>query len=245
LSKEDPISPEQLETIERFLHNKMMPEERQVFIARLSSNELLKKNVDEMQLVLLGIEEASVKEKLVGFHNSLPKSAAPKQAVVKALRLKSWLAAASVLLIVSVGSWLIFSNPGDNESLFKAYFHPDPGLVSTMSLSENYLFDRAMVDYKTGNFKAAIKTWDSLQRIQPANDTLNYFLGTASLSNNELDNAIRYLQNVAAMPASVFSKDANWYLGLAYLKKGDRKEAIYYIERSDHEDKAALLQRLK
>ena len=246
MNNEESISPEQLEAIERFLHNKMQPQEKEAFITLVSSNEFLKKNVDEMRLIFLGIEEASLTEKLVAFHNdSARKSKSSKQGAVRTLSIESWLAAASVLMIISIAAWLIFLKPDKNERLFTEYFHSDPGLVSAMSSSANYSFDRAMVDYKTGNFDAALKTWDSLQRIEPDNDTLNYFLGVASLADHEPDNGINYLQKVAAIPASVFVKDANWYLGLSYLKKGKGKEAVLYIERSEHEDKAALLAKLK
>ncbi len=246
MNNQEAISPEQLEAIERFLHNKMEPQEREAFVALISSDALLKKNVHEMRLIFLGIEEASMKEKLVTFHNnSARKLKSFKQGAVKPLTTQSWLAAASALLIISITAWLIFVRPDKNERLFAEYFHSDPGLISAMSTSANYSFDRAMVDYKTGNFDVAIKTWDSLQRIKPRNDTLNYFLGVASLANREPDNAINYLQKVSATRGGIFVEDATWYLGLAYLKKGKRREAIIYIERSAHEDKASLLAKLK
>lgn len=246
MNTEEQIPHELLEEIERFLNQQMPPVEKEAFLARVSANKELTKNLDEMQLIFLGIQEASLQERLVDFHKEIPhKLEQPKKKEGKLLPLKMWLVAASVVLIISICGWLIFFRQDKNEMLFTEYFQPDPGLVSAMSISENYYFDRAMVDYKTGNYEASIKTLDSLQRITPGNDTLNYFLGTAWLAKKQPGKAIDYLQKASALPNSVFIKDANWYLGLAHLKQGNKKEAIYFIQRSDHLQKEALLSGLK
>jgi Tfp pilus assembly protein PilF len=48
-----------------------------------------------------------------------------------------------------------------------------------------------------------------------------------------------------AINNSYFEKEASWYLGLCLLQQGKKKEAVEYIKRSDHAQKAALLQKLE
>ncbi len=89
-----------------------------------------------------------------------------------------------------------------------------------------------MVEYKNGEYAKHWKTWSALLKQNPGNDTLIYFIGAASQAKGDDDRAIENLQQVAADSSSFFYKDACWYLGLSYLKKGDTKRAAEYIERS-------------
>jgi len=246
LDKDESITQEQLEEIERFLQQEMPVQEKQAFLARISVDIELKKKTGEMQLIFLGLQEASLQERLDDFHKGLTTGIkGQKLPAGKLLSMKRWLAAAALIGVIAVSALLIFFRASKEEALFAKYFQPDAGLISAMSTSDNYFFDRAMIDYKTGNYEAAIKTWDSLQAIQSNNDTLNYFLGSVYLATEQTDSAILYLQKVTASPEGFFTKDAYWYTGLALLKQKKIKESISYIEQSAHPQKDALLLRLK
>lgn len=246
MDKHQHIPPEDVEEIERFLQHEMAPQEQEAFLARLSSDAGLKQSTDEIRLVFLGVQEAALRGKLAAFHESLNLAAGNEtKSRAKWVSLKKVLAAASIIGVLAVAAWLIWGRKSSDERLFADYFRPDAGLVSAMSRSENYLFDRAMVDYKTGNYAAAIKTWRDLQAVKKENDTLHYFLGAAYLAAGETDKAIPHLQKVAALPNSFFFNDTQWYLGLAQLKKGNKKEAAALIEKSSHPKKKALLAKLK
>ncbi len=245
MNKHQHIPEEQLEEIERFLQHQMSPKETQSFLLRLSADAELEKSTNEMQLLVTGIQEASLQKKLAHFHEDLsPVSNIKKRGTATIITFKKALVAASIVGVIAVLGWLFLLKDTKEESLFAQYFQPDAGLISAMSTSDNYEFDRAMIHYKTGNYSAAIKTWDSLQTINPNNDTLNYFLGSAYLAKKEVGKAIPYMQKVSAAPNSFFVKDAHWYLGLALLKQGKKKEAIPFLKSSDHAQKDKLIQKL-
>lgn len=159
--------------------------------------------------------------------------------------MKKWLAAASVIIIAALGALLYFNSSTSDSKLFSNYYKPDPGLIGTMSVSDNYLFDHAMIDYKTGEYAKAISTWESLLKTHPVNDTLNYFLGSAYLAINNSTKALGYFKIVTNQQESYFYKDACWYMGLALLKDDKKKEAISFIEKSNHQNKEKLLLKLK
>lgn len=244
MDKNQHIPQEVWEEIERFLRHEMTAEEEEIFKARMSNNPVLQQTTEEMRLLLIGVQEASLQGRLNEFHKELTSSAVPAKTSGKLLRIK-WLAAASVIIIILISASLFLFNKSEEEKLFAQYYQPDAGLLSAMGTSANYTFDRAMVDYKTGNYKAAIKSWESLHTMQPNNDTLNYFLGSAWLANNKAAKAVPYLQQVAASPNSAFMSDANWYLALAYLKEKHTNEAIAALEKTTHPDKDALLKKLQ
>jgi tetratricopeptide (TPR) repeat protein len=239
VSTENDIQDENFRQAERYLRSEMSPQEKEAFRRRIETDQQLKEQVDEYRLLLFGIQEAVLQEKMKEFHKELPITMEPKRKT-----LKMWLAAASVLISISVAAWLFF-NRNTSDNLFAAYFTPDPGLISSMGNSENYLFDRAMVDYKTGEYEQAISVWKGLLRSNTNSDTLNYFVGAAYLAMGQANMAEPYLAKVAAVTESAFADDASWYTGLALIRQGNKKEAVPYIQRSTHKGKEVLLKKLQ
>lgn len=243
MDKQEPILPERVDEAERYLLHQMPPEEQKAFMEKLSSDAALKKEVDEMQVLLLGIQEATLAEKLNSFHKNTEQEQRVSKSA-KVFSLQRLLLAASVIGIMVLSAWFAWFKKSETENLFAQYFKPDAGLMTAMGSTDNYAFDKAMVDYKTGNYSAAITSWAKLQMKQPANDTLNYFLGAAHLAANNADRAIEYFQKVVILPAGPFFYDAAWYLGLSYVKEKKPKEAVAFIRKSNHPQKYALLEKL-
>lgn len=233
------IPQEQFEEIERFLQGRMSAEEEAHFSQTISANSDLRKQVEEIRLILLGIEESVLEEKLHEYRHRIP------AASVRPLYRRGWLAAAAVIGVLIVGAWWFLQSAPANKRLFTEYFHPEPGLATSMGSVDNYAFERAMVDYKTGDFNTALKAWNQLQAGNPANDTLDYFIGSAYLALKKGDSAIIHFRKVIANDQSVFRDDANWYLGLSLLLNNKITEAVLYIEQSSHNDKESLLSKIK
>jgi tetratricopeptide (TPR) repeat protein len=240
------ISQKELEAIEQFIFQQMNAEETAAFTKKLSADLALQHKLETVKLLLVGIQEVELEKKLDEFHNGLhllkKNSIQPS---TKTFSLKKWLVAASVVIIVGLGSLLFWNQDTKEEKLFAAYFQPEPGLISEMGTSDNYLFDRAMVDYKVGDYDAALITWESLLATKPENDTLNYFIGSAYLIEEKEEIAIVHFKKVIANENSFFRNDALWYTGLALLKSNKKMEALDFIEKAEHENKAALLKDLK
>lgn len=237
------IPQEEWEQIENYVRNTMPSAEKAAFEAGLSNDPALQRKVNNMRLLLMGLNEGVLHTKLESFHEELPQAAGQRKISRGLSPFKTWLAAASILLLAGIGGWLLLGKGNSNERVFAAYFKPDPGLITAMSATDNYAFERAMIDYKKGDYPAAIQTWDSLQKEQPANDTLRYFLGAAHLANDNSKAALPYLQASAA--AGFFKDDAVWYLGLALLKEGKKAEAVKALRQSAHPLKEELLKKLE
>lgn len=233
------IPQEEFELIEQYILKQMPPEAYNAFTGRLENDNELQEKVHTVKLMLTGIQEAVLTPQVSSFHREV---AGP---VIKKFTAKQWLAAASVVLLAGLGLVLFFSRNVKEEKLFARYYHPDPGLVTAMGVSENYQFDHAMIDYKTKNYDKAIASWKQMEAASPQNDTLHYFIGSAFLAKNLPDSAITYLRKVIADTSSVFLNDAYWYLGLAFLKEKNTAEAIRFLEQARYDDKEALLSALK
>lgn len=239
MSTEQNMYEQHFDEAERFLRLQMSPEEAATFERRMLADDRLREQVEELRVMILGIQESALHDRLNDFHGALPVQMETRS------KSKSWLAAASIVVIIGAAA-LWYLVPGNkNERLFSEYFHPDPGLMSAMGASENYVFDRAMIDYKTGKYDEAIKAWLTLQQSNPASDTLNYFIGAAYLAMKNSKTAQTYLQKVTGATGSVFADEANWYMGLALLKENERERALPYIQRSSHKEKETLIPKLQ
>ena len=237
----DDISPEELERIERFLNNEMDAAESAAFAAALKNDASLRDKTEEVKLLLLGVKEAAVKEKLKDYHTEIKPAAK-----TPVLSMKRWLVAASVIIVAGVAAWFFLVNKTDaDKKLYSKYYTPDPGLATVMSSSSNYDFEKAMVEYKNGDYNKALATWKQLLTQKEDNDTLIYFVGAASQAAGKEEEAIAQLQKIAGNPNSAFYNDACWYLGLCYIKKGDKAQAKTYLEKSGFPKAAELIKAIR
>lgn len=239
------ILPQEFKEIEEYLLKEMSEEQLLSFTKRLDSDQELRDKVHTVRLIKIGIQEDQLARDLQRFNEEMQESSnviAPKRNVIP---LKFILIAASVFIIATIGIFVFFFNPGKEERLYSEFYTPDSGLISSMSSSDEYVFDRAMIDYKTGHYKAAIQSWDSLLIQKPGNDTLQYFLGSAYLGMDNYNEAIEYFEKVASQTNSNFLEDADWYMGLALIKVNKKDKAITFIEKSNHPQKNELLEKLR
>jgi tetratricopeptide (TPR) repeat protein len=241
MSDQHLIPQEQWEEIERFLLHEMTSDEEERFRERMLLDSDLKKATEEMKLLSIGVQEAYLENKLDHFHKEIIPNSAEKKRNGKLLSIRRWLVAASIVFVLIISGYFFFGRKNKNAELYAEFFKPDPGLVSAMGSSPNYQFERGMIDYKTGNYEAAIKTWEGLLVAKPNSDTLNYFLGSAYLANKKTDEAISFFEKITALPAGSFTSDAYWYLGLSYLKQGKTNKAVEYIQKSGNPQREAIL----
>lgn len=236
------ISQELFETIDRYLSGEMTEEERTSFEDHIQANEVLKSNVEEQLKLIRAVEESSLLEWFNNIHRRFFGDG--KQTGRKSffsLSSSMYFGAASVLLMLAVGSYFMFFHKNFNERLYATYFKPDPGLPTVMGTSGNFAFYDAMVDYKRGEYDKAIQKWSRQQIQQSNNDTLNYFLGVAYLANDNPKKAIPFLGTVVKNEHFIFIDEANYYLGMAYLKMNDLEKAKTYFSRSSSKKAKELI----
>ena len=246
MNRNTDIPPEEFENIERYILKDMSLEEYEAFTLQIKNNPDLQNKTESVKLLLLSIQETVLEEKLDLFHNGISSSKKNKKdSSGKIIFMKRWMIAASMIVLVGLGALLFLNRETNEEKLFTAFYKPDPGLITAMGTTDNYLFEHAMIDYKTKKYDSALNTWQKLLKIDPANDTLNYFIGSALLAEDKADEAIPYFKKVTGHSSSYFLKDAYWYTGLALIKQEKITEAISNIEKSDHQNKEAVILKLK
>lgn len=238
------ISQEELERIEQYILGQMSTQEKVDFEKDLELSEEKKQNYLMVKSLISGIEEGAFREQLDMIHHEMDDKP-EKEVIIKRIYPNWWAIAAAIALAIAAVVWVFFPQQTSHQNLFAQYYQEDPGLITAMSSESQYDFDRAMVDYKSGNYREAIRRWEGLSGQKPDNDTLSYFLGSAHLALAETDLAINYFEKVRSMPTGRFTDDNFWYLALAYLKEGRLEEAKASLEKTEHPLKDDLLQSLR
>ena len=234
------ISQEEFERFESYLLNRLQAKDKVMFEKQLGDDKEFSAKFQSVKAILEGIEETALRENLKGFHHELSENE-----TIKTKRFP-WLGvAASFLLLLGLFTWVFLLSPSEEERLFSTHYQPDPGLVTAMGSSMEYEFDRGMVDYKLGEYEAAIARWENLREEKPENDTLNYFLGAAYLDLKNTDRAIFYFEKALETDPSRFTDDGNWYLGLTYILTKDFDQAQKYLERSNHPNSKTVIKSLQ
>ncbi|MEM6802314.1 MAG: hypothetical protein AAF696_12975 [Bacteroidota bacterium] len=235
------LSQEEFELMEAYLLDKLPIEKKQSFEARLQQDKALAKQLAGIKELILGSQLNALQQKLDMFHEDIDSQSAK----VISLGPPRWVYAlvASLALLVAIFIWK--QSPRLTEDkLFSEYFQPDPGLVTAMSANQNYEFNKAMVEYKSGAYEKALKSWMALLEQKPQNDSLNYYIAMAKLSLQEVKAALPYLEELVKNEASGFHKDANWYLGLSYLKMARFERAKIFLKSSQHPKSEELIEKL-
>lgn len=236
------ITPELLETVEHYYNGSLKPEQRIPFEQELEKDPDFKLLVEDIRTTLLGIESQALKEQLDEFHKDIvrpqPKNKSSKPRFLNVISI-----GIAATIVLAIG--LFWMNRGrTSERLYDTYFKVDPGLPTTMSTTDNYVFYDGMVNYKQGDYNKAITKWKTLEQNSPDNDTLNYFLGVAQMANDNATAALPYLNKTIEKPESVFIEDAYYFLGLAYLKTNNPEKAKMMFQKSKMEKGKEILEKL-
>ncbi len=234
------ISQEELELIERFWQHRFADSSEESRLKeRYITDEAWRLKADEVRLLMLGIQEAVLEDRLEDFHKGIepPKSIRP-------MGWLKWAVAACTIGIISVGTLFFFSRTPE-EKLFAQFYRPDPGLPTLMGVSDHYRFESAMIDYKMGDYKKAADIWKGLLEMSQGNDTLNYFIGSALMADKQVRQAMPFFDEVIADTRSSFLQDARWYKAMALVYAHKKREAILILEETEHPEKEDLLRKLR
>lgn len=232
MKEKNNISEELLETIERYINGSLTSQELKDFNQLLELDNDFKLKVEAIKSIR--IDAQSLKEELNEFQDDISKTIIKKNSNKTKYFDLSKIAAFTAVIIAIASIWF-FSTP-KNENLYDTYFKKYPALSKIINDTKNFDFYDAMVSYKDGNYKIAIDKWKLQQEKKPENDTLNYFIGLAYLANENIDDAIPFLErSIEAEDDFIFLDEAYQYLGLAYLKAGNKDLAKKNLSISNTE----------
>lgn len=242
MSKDLHIAPFEYELIEAKLDGTLTAEQMQVFRDLESQDPDWSLKVEEVKTLRQDLESYLLKTELDKIHKETFPGKNPKT-----VSLPRWIGVAAASIALILVGWLgyetLFDSP--TEKLFEAYYETDPGLITAMSGTASYEFDRGMVDFKEGKYREALQRWEPLLNEKPNGDTLLYFVAMANLELGKYVQSQELLQELLEEDPSEFAEDGRWYLALIYLKNGETDKAKSLLSTSQRPEAEAILEELE
>ena len=146
-----------------------------------------------------------------------------------------WYAAASVVVLVGL-TWFFSSKPSQmtTERLYAQYMETYPNMVTPLvrgHIPQDELMAEAMMLYDKQAYSESAVLLQQVYDEQP-NHQAAFYLAICQLMLENPSEAIALLEMKDWRESAYFSPSVvDWYLGLAYLKTGDERQAIPLFKR--------------
>jgi tetratricopeptide (TPR) repeat protein len=166
------------------------------------------------------------------------------------IRYLSLSAAAVIGVFILIRTLLPSSDPG---TLYNSYYKPF-NVISSVTrgapANDPYGYSAALESYRLGDYQVAAAGFSKVMLTDTSAIAPRFFMGITQLAVKNYDQAIKLLGGINNRPGD-YHKETMWYLGLAYLKTGEKAKAAecfeplaqlsgFYSERSKE-----ILRRLK
>ncbi|MFI8605089.1 tol-pal system YbgF family protein [Cellulophaga baltica] len=217
--------------LEKFLNEKLNEKERLEFDVLMENDLDFKKEVlfqIDVKRSLTAIEDDDFRNLLSEFESEIRNKEAyiNKDEHRKRNRFSfKWVVAASITMLLLVGSFLFTNLKTSPEELFTQNFKPYRNVIQPItrgeSLNDNKF--KAFLAYSKGEYKQAIPLFNTLY----SSEGESYYLFYEAISLIQLrqaDKAVPLLQEHLKSQDALVDK-TNWYLAMAYLQLQDIEQA--------------------
>jgi len=175
----------------------------------------------ELQQSLKKDDRLEIKQLFYGLNNQAA------QAEPKVIRMRTWLAAAAIALLVGLGSWLFLLNGSDvnTDDLYAANFTPYDNVVHPIERGNELedLQTQMFAAYEAKDYELWLQLTEQLTTKQK-DGYIDFYGGIVQMALGNHEKAIPLLQGYIDADGELKDR-ATWYLALAHLKLGAIKSA--------------------
>jgi len=222
----------------RYYDNEMNPTQRFEYESMLIKNMEIFSNVDQPKETSSSSEELLLKKQLEeAFKNyeasqEQPSINTPSITIIKKTsisnRFKYWLAAASILVLFIVGITIGYNaQPSDSleNRLYAEYYAPLSDLNDYILANNTFII--AKQKYREGEYTHALLLLKDLPSYVNIESERNMFIGLSSMEIGRYKVAADYFEEILTNQSNFdYIAQVRWYLGLCYLKLGNKEKAI-------------------
>lgn len=181
----------------------------------------------ELQLALKKEARKEIKELFSSLNEREGKSKG------KVISMQPWLAAASIALVVGLGSWLLFFNSPDlnTNQLYAANFSPYENVVHPIERGNQLedLLSRAFTAYEDEKYNEALQLFKELN-VKQNDGYIDFYKAIVLMQLNRHEESIPLLQHYIQNNRELKDR-AHWYLALSYLKLDDVSNSKTELEK--------------
>jgi tetratricopeptide (TPR) repeat protein len=183
------------------------------------------------------VEEAIGETDIIGLRASLTAIRKEKESEEKKVKrgiilpgtqkLAWYVAAASVVLVLSLAG-IIQKHTYTNNEIYTHYYEPYNSGGVFRSASNEYvgLKREAMAHFNHKEYDAALELFSQILKENENNPAINFYSGTIYQDKKQYDKALGSYKKVSAHNDNLFVEQARWYIGLCYLQREEKDEAL-------------------
>jgi hypothetical protein len=200
-----------IELFDRHKHGMLSVDEKNIFEARLQSDDSFRNDYFNYSVAVDAIKVAGIKRDLERIHDL------ENGGRIYIIKKTFWIPMAASLLLATISLFFLNRNSTNlTKELFNDYYKPYPNVTVFRGSSDN--LSNAFEQYSKNDFNKA----EILFR-QVSNDTALFYRGICKLSLNQADSSLILFDRIPN--SSIFNQQVNWYSGLAFLMKGNYQSA--------------------
>jgi len=211
----------------QFFTDELSQEQRQELAFEVSSDSNVAEDLKLQQEVLYAI--ANIEEDNSEFRKQLQdigKEFMDEELEEKrpSIRINYWLAAASVIVVIGLGSYLGLLRDSNytGGQAFVEYYSPYGTDLTVRGHEQSDLFVKAIQSYQTGDITVAIESFEALS--DDNEELAGFFLGLCQIELGNIELAKQEL--LATKEGAIFYADQiDWYLALCYIKQQEYNQA--------------------
>lgn len=241
--------------ISKYLEGELNPIQAKDFEEALIQDHELQEELDlyrEVDEALSDTEVLDLRAQLDEIHEELTPHI-EKIARKSSKRVLRYAVAASVAVVISLGTYgLFFKKVNDNKLVTQFYKPYDVTLVNRSANSELTAdLGEALYYYDNGNFKEAIVLFEEILDRDPEMMASHLYSGISYMELKEYTKAGISFNKVIDQNDNLYIEQAEWYLGMVYMLTDQKDKAIKQfrkIKNSDgyyRDDATRLLRKLR
>ena len=213
-----------IELLERFVNNTLSAEERASVAKRLEQDSSFKQLLADLKLLQEGIR-ANSREELKTLFQEIEMSLPGSMPDAKVVSWKPWLIGIAASIVLIAAAIAIWPQQKSNEELFAKYFEPYPNVIMPTVRgdleADTTLMAKAYRAYDRGDYEKAIRFFE---QVGVKDEGVYMYMGNSYLAIDSTEKAITCFEKVIS-DFDAFDDQAEWYLGLALLKKDQINES--------------------
>ncbi|MGC9471651.1 MAG: hypothetical protein ACP5D1_08910 [Bacteroidales bacterium] len=224
------------EFIERYLDGEMSPEEKTWFEKEIEDNPELG---DEIQL-RREVNEAIMEEDVIQLRMQLDSIHRKHQAEkIRAVRRRPALrrvvlaasSAAVLTVFILLGGRYWWGNVAP-EKIFHRYYEPyEMPVYREAGTATDLLFLKAMETYQNREFDRAIELFEEVLALDGTKMDASLMSGISKIETERYGEATTNFRRIIEHRDNMFMDQAEWYLALSYLMKGETGKATALFEQ--------------
>ncbi|HYG37972.1 MAG TPA: tetratricopeptide repeat protein, partial [Cytophagales bacterium] len=232
-----------IEIIERYLDEKLSPQELAEFQERLASDEEFEKSFQTYRVLIEGLKNSgrnTLRQKLKKLEASISveESFDKKRMGISLNSIYSYSAAATILLLITFTFIFIIRYNSSPTELFAENFEPYPNVIAPTTRGEESgksPQEQAFYLYDSEQYEQAAVLFEKILKTEEKDPAVLLYTANAYLATGDQASAIKKLESLIKTE-SHFLTQGLWFISLAYLANNQPEQAKIYLKKLKDQD---------